>query len=96
MLYLLALIVLLFLVLSLYLLNKINTDKARYKAKIKVLEDFIVHISNEQTIQNNQLLLSDELKQKLKIINTTLNREVFDLNYQLFEELQAKNNDFKS
>jgi aminopeptidase N len=74
----------------LYLLNKIQADKAQYKAKIKVLEDFIVHISNEQTIQNNQLLLSDELKHQLKTINATLNKEVFDLNYQLFEELQAR------
>jgi aminopeptidase N len=74
----------------LYLLNKIQADKARYKAKIKVLEDFIVHISNEQTIQNNQLLLSDELKQQLKTINATLNKELFDLNYQLFEALQAR------
>ena len=90
MLYLLILIVLLFLALVLYLVCKIQADKAHYNAKIKVLEDFIVHISKEQTIQNNQLLLSDELKQQLKIINTTLNKEVFELNYQLFEELQAR------
>lgn len=90
MLYLLILIVLLFLALVLYLVNKIQTDKAHYKAKIKVLEDFIVHISKEQTVQNNQLLLSDELKQQLKIINSALNKEVFELNYQLFEELQAR------
>lgn len=90
MLYLLVLILLLFLVLVLYLVNKIQADKARFKAKIKVLEDFIVHISKEQTIQNNQLLLSDELKQQLKTINATLNKELFDLNYQLFEELQAR------
>lgn len=90
MLYLLALIILVFSLWVLYLLNKIQADKARYKAKIKVLEDFIVHISNEQTIQNNQLLLSDELKQQLKTINATLNKELFDLNYQLFEALQAR------
>ena len=90
MLYLLILIVLLFLALVLYLVSKIQADKAHYNAKIKVLEDFIVHISKEQTIQNNQLLLSDELKQQLQIINSTLNKQVFELNYQLFEELQAR------
>ncbi len=50
----------------------------------------MVHLSQEQTIQNNQLLLNDELKEKLRIINATLNKDVFDLNYQLFEELQPR------
>jgi hypothetical protein len=90
MVYLIGLILLLFLVLVLYLLNKIQDDRARFNAKIKVLEDFIVQISKEQIIQNNQLLLSEELKQQLELINTTLNKEVFDLNYQLFEELQLR------
>ncbi|MGL2966515.1 hypothetical protein [Flavobacterium sp. XGLA_31] len=73
-----------------YLLYKIQTDRLRFKGKIRVLEDFIVQVSREQTAQNNQLLLSEELKQKLKIINATLNKDIFDLNYQLFEELQSR------
>ncbi len=90
MVYFIGVISLFFLVLVLYLLNKMQADKARFNAKIKVLEDFIVHISKEQTIQNNQLLLSEELKQQLQLINAALNKEVFDLNYQLFEELQSR------
>jgi hypothetical protein len=90
MVYLIVLIVLLFLVLVFYLVHKIKADTARFNAKIKVLEDFIIHISKEQTIQNNQLLLSDALKQQLQLINATLNKEVFELNYQLFEELQSR------
>jgi hypothetical protein len=77
-------------VLVFYLVHKIKADTARFNAKIKVLEDFIIHISKEQTIQNNQLLLSDALKQQLQLINATLNKEVFELNYQLFEELQSR------
>ncbi len=90
MVYFIGVISLFFLVLVLYLLNKMQADKARFNAKIKVLEDFIVHISKEQAIQNNQLLLSEELKQQLQLINAALNKEVFDLNYQLFEELQSR------
>ena len=90
MVYLIVLIVLSFLVLVFYLVHKIKADTARFNAKIKVLEDFIIHISKEQTIQNNQLLLSDALKQQLQLINATLNKEVFELNYQLFEELQSR------
>jgi hypothetical protein len=77
-------------VLVFYLVHKIKADTARFNAKIKVLEDFIIHISKEQTIQNNQLQLSDALKQQLQLINATLNKEVFELNYQLFEELQSR------
>jgi hypothetical protein len=90
MVYLIVLIVLSFLVLVFYLVHKIKADTARFNAKIKVLEDFIIHISKEQTIQNNQLQLSDALKQQLQLINATLNKEVFELNYQLFEELQSR------
>ncbi len=83
-------ILLLFLAIIIYLLNKIQDDRLKFNTKIKVLEDFMVHLSQEQTIQNNQLLLNDELKEKLRIINATLNKDVFDLNYQLFEELQPR------
>jgi hypothetical protein len=77
-------------VLVFYLVHKIKADTARFNAKIKVLEDFIINISKEQTNQNNQLQLSDALKQQLQLINATLNKEVFELNYQLFEELQSR------
>jgi hypothetical protein len=55
MVYLIVLIVLSFLVLVFYLVHKIKADTARFNAKIKVLEDFIIHISKEQTIQNNPM-----------------------------------------
>jgi hypothetical protein len=72
------------------LLDKIQSDRLKFQAKIKDLETFIIHVSKEQLVQNNQLQVTDDLKQKLKHINTTLNKEIFDLNYQLFEELQLR------
>jgi len=71
------------------LLDKIQTDRVKFQTKIKVLEDFFIHINQENRVQNNQLQLTEELKQKLQQINATLNKDIFDLNYQLFEELQS-------
>ncbi|TBX65364.1 hypothetical protein EZL74_12160 [Flavobacterium silvisoli] len=91
MIYIVTLLALFFLILIVYLLNKIQTDRSKYQSKLQVLEEFIIHISQEQRVQNNQLLITQELKQKMKTVNATLSKEIFDLNYQLFEELEAKN-----
>jgi len=80
-----------FLILIVYLLDKIQTDRLKYQAKLQILEEFMVHISKEHQVQNNQLQVTEELKQKMKAINATLNKEIFDLNYQLFEELAGRN-----
>ncbi|WP_162127272.1 hypothetical protein [Flavobacterium phycosphaerae] len=90
MIYIITLLAIFFLVLIVYLLDKIQTDRLKYQAKLQVLEEFIVHISKEHRVQNNQLQVTEELKQKMKVINTTLNKELFDLNYQLFEELASR------
>ena len=85
-----ALIAAVFLILIIYLVSKIQTDRQKFNSRIKVLEDFIVQITNEQKAQNNQLLLSEELKEKLKHINTTLNKDIYEVNFKLFEELYPR------
>lgn len=77
----------LFLGIIIHLLNKIQADREKYRSKMKVLEDFIVHLNNEQKIQNNKILLSAELKQKLDHINSKLNEEIYELNLSLIEDL---------
>jgi hypothetical protein len=74
-----------------YLNYKFYMDRKKFQSRIKILEDFILQISKEQLIQNNQLQLSDELRQKLKTINGILSNDIFDLNYELFNIL-SKNN----
>jgi predicted Holliday junction resolvase-like endonuclease len=85
----LALITVMFLVLIIYLITKIQLDRQKFHSRIKVLEDFIVHISNEQKAQNNQLQLSEELKEKLAHINATLSKDIYDVNFKLVEELYS-------
>lgn len=79
-----------FLILIIYLISKIQLDRQKFNSRIKILEDFIVQISNEQKAQNNQLLLSEELKQKLSHINATLNKDIYEVNFNLFEELYPR------
>ena len=86
----LALITVMFLVLIIYLITKIQLDRQKFHSRIKVLEDFIVQISDEQKTQNNQLLLSEELREKLTQINATLSRDIYDVNFKLVEELYPR------
>lgn len=86
----LALMTILFLIFIIYLLNKIQSDRHKFRSKVKFLEDFIVQLGNEQQVQNNQLQLSEELKQKLAYINSTLNKEIYDLNLDLIEDLYLR------
>lgn len=87
---LLVLITVLFLALIVYLVNRIQLDRQKFLSRIKILEDFIVQISNEQKTQTNQLQLSDELKKKLVQINATLSKDIYEVNFNLVEELYPR------
>ena len=90
MLYLLILLITLLFGIIIYLNYKYNKDKVKFQLKINALEDFIIQVKKEQTNQNIKLQLSDELRQKLKTINEVLNKDIFDLNYELFDQLSKK------
>lgn len=53
---------------------------------MKVLQEFVAHLNDEQKIQNNQILLSAEFKKKLSIINATLSKDIYELSYTMFED----------
>lgn len=86
----LALLTLFFLVLIVYLINRIQLDREKFNSRIKILEEFIVQLRNEQQLQNNQLQLSEELKMKLTQINSVLNNDIYDINFKLVEELYPR------
>ncbi len=78
---------LLFLVLMIYLIAKIQLDRQKFHSRIQILEEFIVQLGNEQEVQNNQLQLSEELREKLKHINATLSTDIYEVNFKLVGEL---------
>lgn len=73
-----------------YLNYKFNRDKVMFQSRVSVLEEFIIQVNKEQINQNNKLQLSEELSLKLKKINEVLNKDIFDLNYELFDQLSKK------
>ena len=79
-----------FLILIIYLISKIQLDRQKFNSRIKILEEFIVQITNEQRAQSNQLQLSEELKQKLTHINATLSKDIYEVNFNLVEELYPR------
>lgn len=70
-----------------YLNFRFYRDRKRYKKRIAALEAVIVRITQEQHVKEAQVRLSDELRAKLKSINTTLNNDIFDFNHELLEIL---------
>jgi hypothetical protein len=67
-----------------------NQSQKVFRQKLKVLEDFMVELNVEQQKQSLQLQISEDLKVKMKEVNTVLCKNVFELNYQLLEDLYPK------
>ena len=74
----------------LYLRSKISIERNRFQSKLKPLEEFMIELNNQQIRQTLQLQLSDDLKIKMKEVNAALNKNIFELNYQLTEDLYPK------
>ncbi|HOD10654.1 MAG TPA: hypothetical protein PKH91_07905 [Flavobacterium sp.] len=67
-----------------------HVNRVSFDAKLKALEEFVVQLNEEQKKQSNQLQISSELREKMKEINQTLNKNIFEMNYQLFEDNYQK------
>ncbi len=77
-------------VLIFYLRSRMLSERNAFESKLKPLEEFMVQLNTEQTLQSIQLQLSEDLKNKMKEVNVALNKNVFELNYQLLEDLYPK------
>jgi len=90
MIYLLISITVVLSVIIVYLIMQFNQSQKVFRQKLKVLEDFMVELNVEQQKQSLQLQISEDLKVKMKEVNTVLCKNVFELNYQLLEDLYPK------
>lgn len=61
-----------------------------FQKRVQLLEEIILKMKTNLEIQNQKVTLSEDLKQKIKSTNQNLNKAVFNLNYEIFEELYAK------
>jgi diphthamide synthase subunit DPH2 len=65
-------------------------ERSEFHSKLKPLEEFMTQLNKEQKKQSLQLQLSDDLKMKMKEVNDALSKNIFELNYQLLEDLYPK------
>ncbi len=88
--YLLAIVFLLLLLVIFCLANKIVIDRNKYKSKLKLLNQLINDLNSQQELQNCQINISVEFRDRLNQIVNEINRDVFELSFQLFEENYQK------
>jgi hypothetical protein len=84
-------IILLLLAVIVYLNISFLKEKKDFERKLATLKEVIVTIAKVQEGKQEQVQLSEELKQSLKARNGILNEAIFGLNFDLFE-LLSKNN----
>jgi RecB family endonuclease NucS len=73
-----------------YLRSKMLSERNAFQSKLKPLEEFMVQLNSEQSVQSVQLQVSDDLKLKMKEANAALSKNIFELNYQLLEDIYPK------
>jgi uncharacterized membrane protein len=86
---LITIIVLLFIIIMHVSIVSYN-DKKAFEKRIDVLEDIITESSQKQTMQSNQLKLSDALFLQLKESDGHLRETIYDMNTDLFNDLFSK------
>lgn len=73
-----------------YLSFKINAEKKKFEEKITLMKEVIFRLNLEQKRQNSQLILSDDLKQKITLINQTLSQNIYEINFDLIDDNYPK------
>jgi len=66
-------------------------EKKDFKVRIQTLQYIIAEITNQNSARQGQIELADQMEQTLKSVKTTLNEDVFGLQYEMFD-LLSKNN----
>lgn len=67
-----------------------KTSNLEFQRRIMLLEDIILEMKSNVEDQNQKIKLSEDLRAKLKASNESLNNSIFNLNYEIFEELYSK------
>lgn len=61
-----------------------------YQRRVMLLEDIILDMKSNLENQNQKIKLSEDLRLKLKASNESLNNSIFNLNYEMFDEMYSK------
>lgn len=76
---------------SIYLITQIKSNNQKHQRKISELKTVISNLLVEQNVQSSNLIISDELKNKLKDARITIDENIMELQYDLVS-IVSKNN----
>lgn len=68
---------------SIYLITQIKSNNQKHQRKISELKTVISNLLVEQNVQSSNLIISDELKNKLKDARITIDENIMELQYDL-------------
>lgn len=88
--YILTLIVIALCFVIFGLIVNFKISNSDFQKRIMLLEEIILEMKSNLENQNQKIKLSEDLRLKLKASNETLNNSIFNLNYEIFEELYSK------
>lgn len=77
-------IIVILIIAILHLCYDFQHQKRIFENRIDVLEDIITALQEKQSVQRNQLTLSDTLSNQLKKNNEVLNKTILDVSVDLF------------
>lgn len=72
------------------LIANFRVSNLNFQKRIMLLEEIILEMKSNLEVQNQKIKLSEDLRLKLKASNETLVNSIFNLNYEIFEELYSK------
>jgi len=90
MIYILLLIIGAFCFVIFGLIANFKSSNLDFQRRVMLLEDIILEMKSNLENQNQKVKLSEDLTLKLKKSNETLSNSIFNLNYEIFEELYSK------
>jgi len=62
----------------------------KFKKRLLLLEAIVSELESQLKFQNQKMILSDELKLKLKASNEILNNSIFKFNFEMLESIFPK------
>lgn len=72
------------------LIGNFKISNYDFQRRVMLLEDIILEMKSNLEDQNQKIKLSEDLRVKLKASNEVLSNSIFNLNYEIFEELYFK------
>jgi cell division protein FtsL len=72
------------------LITNFKISNLNFQRRVMLLEDVILEMKSNLENQNQKIKLSEDLRLKLKASNEALNNSIFNLNFEIFEELYSK------